>query len=70
MGPQVAQAQKSDRTRRIGVLIGSAENDPQTEQHLKALQEALRALGWVDKTFKSILGPPMMSVACSHMLRN
>src|ERR1700682_1199809 len=48
MGPQVARAQKSDRTRRIGVLMGSAENDPQTDQYLKALQEALRALGWVN----------------------
>jgi hypothetical protein len=35
MWPQIAQAQKSDRTRRVGVL-GSAEDDPQTEEYLKA----------------------------------
>jgi putative ABC transport system substrate-binding protein len=47
--PLAARAQKSDRMRRVGVLIASAEGDPQTEKYLRALKGALRALGWVDE---------------------
>ena len=34
--------------RRIGVLIASAESDPERQKDVKAFQEALQDLGWID----------------------
>jgi putative ABC transport system substrate-binding protein len=45
--PLAARAQKSDRMRRVGVLIASAQDD-QTEKYLRAFQEGLSASRWVD----------------------
>ena len=42
--PFVARAQQP--MRRIGILIGAAENDPETELRLTALRERLNELGW------------------------
>jgi len=42
----VASAQGPSPTRRIGVLIGQAENDPDIQLQLTALQHGLRELGW------------------------
>ena len=44
--PLVARAQRSDRTRRIGVLMGYAENDPEAEARLTAFRQRLASLGW------------------------
>lgn len=46
--PLAARAQQLERARRVGVLMGSAENDPGTKDRLGALVEGLRALGWID----------------------
>jgi putative ABC transport system substrate-binding protein len=46
--PFTARAQKSDRLRRVGVLIASAQDDPRVEEYLRALKGSLRALGWAD----------------------
>lgn len=46
--PLPARAQQSGRVRRIGVLMGLVEGDPQERKYLSAFQEALRALGWRD----------------------
>jgi putative tryptophan/tyrosine transport system substrate-binding protein len=46
--PLVAWAQQSDRIRRIGVLLGLAEDDPQTKEALAAFQRELQRLGWVE----------------------
>jgi len=43
--PLAAQAQQP---RRIGVLIGYAEDDPLTKSYLVAFREALRSSGWID----------------------
>ncbi len=42
--PSLANAQQ--RTRRIGVLMGLAEGDSESQPRVKALQQGLRALGW------------------------
>src|SRR6516165_9854903 len=44
--PLVARAQQPDRLRRIGVLIGFAENDPAVQSWLAAFRAALAKLGW------------------------
>src|SRR5215470_6454023 len=44
--PLAASAQQGDRVRRIGVLMGSDENDPEGERRYSALRQALAGLGW------------------------
>jgi ABC-type uncharacterized transport system substrate-binding protein len=46
--PLAARAQQSERVRRIGVLLGVAENDPQGQAILTTLLQALQQLGWID----------------------
>lgn len=44
--PLAAHAQQPERMRRIGVLVGQAENDPDTKARLTGFQEALAKAGW------------------------
>jgi putative ABC transport system substrate-binding protein len=44
--PLVARAQQSERVRRVGVLSGLGENDPQGRARIGAFQEELQKLGW------------------------
>src|SRR5712691_223688 len=46
--PVAARAQQPDRLRRIGVLLGYAEGDPQAQPTLAAFMKALQELGWAD----------------------
>ena len=46
--PLAARAQQPDRIRRIGVLIGTAEHDPENKRRLAALVRGLRELGWAE----------------------
>jgi putative ABC transport system substrate-binding protein len=46
--PFVVRAQQPDRVRRIGVLMGFAENDPQAHAMIAAFREGLQKLGWTD----------------------
>ena len=47
--PLAASAQQGDRVRRIGVLMGSFdENDPLAKSQLSAFTQALAGLGWAD----------------------
>src|SRR6516162_3259108 len=46
--PVVARAQQGDRMRRIGVLIGSDENDPAGKNVVSWFTQALADLGWTD----------------------
>jgi putative ABC transport system substrate-binding protein len=41
-----ARAQQSEQMRRIGVLMGDAEDDPEVKARLRAFREALDRLGW------------------------
>jgi ABC transporter substrate binding protein len=45
--PAMARAQQ-DRARRIGVLMGYAEADPDTQARMAAFKEGLDQLGWKD----------------------
>lgn len=47
-GPLAARAQQADRVRRIGVLIGYAEDDPETKARLVAFRERLEKRGWTE----------------------
>src|ERR1700733_812032 len=44
--PLSARAQQPDRMRRVGVLIGLAEDDPDSKARLGALRQGLEKLGW------------------------
>jgi putative ABC transport system substrate-binding protein len=46
--PLVARAQQSDRMRRIGVLMASAENNPQYQTYMAVFRDAFQKLGWVE----------------------
>ena len=46
--PLVARAQQAESTRRIGVLMGSAENEPEEQAYLAAFREELQKLGWTE----------------------
>jgi len=46
--PLAARAQESDRVRRIGLLVGLAEDDAGMKPRLIALRQELEALGWVE----------------------
>src|SRR5579871_3924067 len=44
--PLSARAQQADRIRRVGVLIGLAEDDPDAKPRLAAFRQGLEKLGW------------------------
>jgi putative ABC transport system substrate-binding protein len=46
--PVVARAQQPDRVRRIGVLMGFDENDPEAKALLSGFTQGLAELGWTE----------------------
>jgi putative ABC transport system substrate-binding protein len=46
--PLAARAQQADRVRRIGVLMGPDENDPEPRRRVAAFTQALADVGWTD----------------------
>jgi len=46
--PIAARAQQTGRMRRIGVLIGPAESDPEGQTRAEALRQDLQKLGWTE----------------------
>lgn len=48
--PTVAHGQQSDRTRHIGVLVGSVSNpdDPIAKETLRPFKEAMQKAGWIE----------------------
>jgi putative ABC transport system substrate-binding protein len=46
--PFAVRAQQPERVRRIGVLMGTEENEPEGQSRIAAFQQGLRELGWVD----------------------
>jgi putative ABC transport system substrate-binding protein len=44
--PFAARAQQPDRMRRIGVMMGYAEDDPEAQTRLAAFKQGLLTLGW------------------------
>ena len=46
--PVAARAQQPDRVRRIGVLMGYADNDSEAQTWVAAFREGLQRLGWAE----------------------
>jgi putative tryptophan/tyrosine transport system substrate-binding protein len=46
--PLAAGAQQAERMRRIGVLMGYPEGDPQAQANVTALRQGLQNLGWIE----------------------
>ena len=46
--PLAARAEQADRTRRVGVLMGYAETDPQAKALLAAFTQAVSEFGWIE----------------------
>jgi putative ABC transport system substrate-binding protein len=46
--PLAAGAQQPERIRHIGVLMGLAEDDPESQARLAAFRQSLRELGWTE----------------------
>ena len=46
--PLAARAQQSERARRIGILMGFAENDEVWQAYLASFRRSLKDLGWVE----------------------
>jgi putative tryptophan/tyrosine transport system substrate-binding protein len=46
--PLAAHAQLQERMRRVGVLIGTAETDPESKLRVEALQRGLLEAGWTE----------------------
>ena len=46
--PLAARAQQGDRVRRVGVLMGRDENDPEAKLSYSAFTQALAGFGWTD----------------------
>jgi putative ABC transport system substrate-binding protein len=46
--PMAAQAQQPERMKRIGVLMGIAESDPEGQARVAAFRQGLQALKWVE----------------------
>ena len=44
--PMVARAQQSDKIRRVGVLMGYLETDPEAQERLITFRRGLATLGW------------------------
>src|SRR5260370_42515437 len=45
--PLEARAEQADRVKRVGVLMGRAESDPEAQRQAAALRRGLAALGWL-----------------------
>jgi putative ABC transport system substrate-binding protein len=46
--PLAAHAQQADRMRRIGVLMGAPQTDPETKRRIEALVQKLIEFGWAE----------------------
>jgi putative ABC transport system substrate-binding protein len=44
--PLAARAQQVQRLRRLGILIGHADNDPETRARIEAFRRGMQGLGW------------------------
>ena len=54
--PLAARAQQSGGMRRIGVLMGLAEDDPEGRSRLATLGRALQDLGWIRTDYRWAAG--------------
>jgi ABC-type uncharacterized transport system substrate-binding protein len=50
--PLAVRAQQRERMRRIGVLMGNAETDPQAQSEITAFRQGLQKLGWTGSNLR------------------
>jgi ABC-type uncharacterized transport system substrate-binding protein len=48
LAPLTAHAQPSGQVRRVGVMIASAQSDPEAQLRVRSFEAGLRELGWVE----------------------
>jgi putative ABC transport system substrate-binding protein len=46
--PRFAAAQQADRVRQVSVLLGTAQDDPETRNRIEGLSRGLREAGWIE----------------------
>jgi putative tryptophan/tyrosine transport system substrate-binding protein len=46
--PLAARGQQPDRMRRVSLILGIAENDPEAQSRVRAFQQGLRDVGWFE----------------------
>src|SRR5664279_1366397 len=46
--PLAARAQQPKRIRRIGILLGTSESDPEAQRRVAAFTQTLREIGWTE----------------------
>jgi putative ABC transport system substrate-binding protein len=46
--PSAAWSQQPNRIRRVSLLVGLDENDPETKARIKAFRLGMRDLGWIE----------------------
>jgi len=67
--PLAARSQQPDRVRRIGMLLASAEGDPEGQPRIAEFLNQLQSLGWTEgRNIRStIAGPPatLIGFGCS-----
>jgi hypothetical protein len=69
--PLATRAQQGTRMRRIGVLIGGGQDDPEVQNYSVAFQEGLRASGWlVGQTSSSIVVSSPVLKGCNWLRQN
>src|SRR5436190_23338423 len=51
-GAQQVRAQTAARVRRVGVLLTSAESDPDSKERSEALERGLAELGWAPRNLQ------------------
>src|SRR5262249_61102433 len=47
-----SRAQQPERVRRLGVLMGYAENGPQAQAQITAFRQGLQRLGWTGRNLR------------------
>ena len=70
-----AHAQQDGRRRRIGVLMGLVEGDPQARKYLSAFREVLGGLGWRDRQnlqidVRAATNPEAMRLLASDLINS
>jgi putative tryptophan/tyrosine transport system substrate-binding protein len=71
--PFAVRAQQGERIRKIGVLMGIAESNPQSAPRVKGMREELRQLGWTEghnlqMDFRWAAGDPKQVMALAREL--
>ena len=59
--PVVARGQQAERVRRVGVLMSTTSNEPESQARITALAQALQEAGWSVATYASTYAGAVVS---------